>query len=60
MPTDLLEVGWYFDQPGQQAAVLDQRLPLRQVPAHVLKPVGIDARPAEQHDDRLCLGGDEP
>ena len=54
-------VGGEADEPWQEAAVFDQRLPLGGVPVHVF-PAAAHARtglPAQQHHHRVGLGGDE-
>jgi len=49
-----------FDEPGQEAAVLDERVPLRQFPVHVFEGgYGFDADAAEQDDDAAAAGGDK-
>ena len=48
-------------QPRQQALVLQQRLPLGQVPVHVLQGLVVEAGlAAQQHDRRVRLRGHEP
>mmetsp|Transcript_14828 Transcript_14828/g.28550 ORF Transcript_14828/g.28550 Transcript_14828/m.28550 type:complete len:338 (+) Transcript_14828:3813-4826(+) len=59
--TQLLLFGWHLDQPGQEAAVHNQRLPRGQVPVHVFQAVRREAGlSAQQHHDVLCARVDEP
>jgi hypothetical protein len=45
-----------LDEPWQEAAVVDQRQPLRQVPVHVRQVARVQARlTAEKHHDGLGL-----
>jgi hypothetical protein len=45
-----------LDEPWQEAAVVDQRQPLRQVPVHVRQVARVQARlAAEKHHDGLGL-----
>lgn len=56
----LLLLRWDLDEPRQEAAVLDERLPLRAVPVDVLEAALAGAGlTAQQHHHRVGLGGDE-
>eukprot|EP01136_Pigoraptor_vietnamica_P001187 Opistho-1_new@27494 len=56
----LLVLAGHLDEPGEERVVVDDRLPLREIPVHVANASLRRARlTAEQHHDRVGLRGDE-
>ena len=50
----------YLDEPREELAILHKRMPLAQLPIHVLQRRDrLDANATEQHDDAARVGGDE-
>ena len=57
---ELLLLSGHLDEPRQEAAVVDERQPLVEVPVHVLQPVHAEARlAAQEYDHTLVSRWDE-
>jgi hypothetical protein len=59
--TKFFLLGRVLDEPREEAAVIDQRLPHGEVPVLILcdrlRRAGL---PTQEDDNRVCLGRDEP
>jgi len=52
--------GFYLDEPWEEASVINEREPLRQVPIHILETSSVGTRvTAEENHYGFGLGGNE-
>mmetsp|Transcript_21632 Transcript_21632/g.53647 ORF Transcript_21632/g.53647 Transcript_21632/m.53647 type:complete len:272 (+) Transcript_21632:375-1190(+) len=54
-------IGWFFDEPREELAILDQRVPLREFPIHVFQSRdGLHTDAAEEHHNAGGTRGNKP